>query len=117
MTIFSLSQNVYYDHMKERYRNVLVIDRTPIGALTSITRRVNFAPLSPFQYIPSANTGCKYVIIDPTDKMNFLEPSNIATLYTYLLSNGCTINTDITNMTFASKTQPILNLICFITVL
>ena len=27
------------------------------------------------------------------------------------------INTDITNMTFASKTQPILNLICFITVL
>lgn len=117
MTMFSLSQSLYYDRIQERYRNVLVIDRKPIGALSSITRRINFAPLSPFQYIPSANTGCKYVIIDPTDRMNFLEPNNIATLYTYLLSNGCTIDTSITNMTFASKTQSILDLICFITVL
>ena len=54
--------------------------------------------------------------MDPSDKSYLLDPRDIAALYSYLLSNGCTVNTDITNMTLKSGIMKPISLVAFVTV-
>ena len=117
-TTFSLACVPYYDQVNQCYKNVVTVDRQPTGVLVSVTKQLSFPPLSPFD-VPSncyRRNQCKYVVLDPSDKSYLLDPRDIAALYSYLLSNGCTVNTDITNMTLKSGIMKPISLVAFVTV-
>ena len=74
--------------------------------------------LSPFQVLGQCERydPCKYAILDPTNKTDLLNPLDIARLYNYLLMNGCTVDTALTQMTFSGPGAQPNGLLCFVTV-
>ena len=64
---YTLSTRVFLDKTTQCYSDVITINRYPVGPLASITRRVQFPPLSTFQQYGSCNScnsnDCGYAII------------------------------------------------------
>ena len=101
--------NTYY----KTYMNILTLSSMPRGPLSNMVYSMKFDKLSPFQYLPPGSPcifpECTMVIgkykIKPT--MNhtdtFMMTEDIPALFSYLETNGYTIDRSLTHMMFDSK--------------
>tara|TARA_Y100001970_G_scaffold294056_2_gene446336 strand:+ start:1534 stop:1899 length:366 start_codon:yes stop_codon:yes gene_type:complete len=111
--MYTLSGNPYYDNIKQCYRKILVINKEPDGPLRKICTRIKNTPPSPFK-APSVcctQPTCIWVVGTPNNYMCIDELPN---LFQFLIENGYTINTQITEMMERSVVKMDGNLICFI---
>lgn len=113
--VYTLTSQPYYDTCKQCYRNILTLNKEPIGPLKTIVKRINPPLLSPFQEPPMNccnQDKCVYAIYD---KDELACVNSIPELFSYLISNGYQIDTSLTTM--MQKSQVKINnnsLICFI---
>ena len=123
----SLFSEPYLDTYNQCYKNIITLNLVPQGPLRQIVRRIRFNPLSPFK----RETNCNKIqlcglalqsisnICYKTNGCGLMLVDEIPDLFSYLLSNGYTIDTKITNMLNKSDiqfdTQNGKTLICFIT--
>ena len=83
------------------YRKVLTINKIPEGALAGIVKTIKREKLSVFKqsYSPcSKNDACMNVILNPTDKNEYLFEEDLAELMTFLVENGYTIDTKLSKL-------------------
>jgi hypothetical protein len=112
----------YYDTNLQYYRNILILNKEPIGPLNKYIKKISMPYLSPFtnsfsndmNNTNNTNT-CLYAIIDFMDNTKLMCVNNIPDLFSFLINNGYIIDYNLTkiikNTTCASKN----NLICYIT--
>ena len=116
MTTYTISSRPFYDSFSQSYRNIYVVDRKPDGKFASITRQVHAPKLSPF--ISNENNCCNhkciYAIYDPDNLHQFLCIEKLGTLFSYLTTNGYSIDTTLTTMMNTSRVEFMKNFICFV---
>jgi hypothetical protein len=106
MVLYKFSSIVYYDHKNQCYKNVIAIDKKPEGPLKDYVRQERLEKLSPFNVSSPCDPykQCRYLIYkEKTSDFNSchcgpLLSEELDWLFDFLLSNGYTINTAITNM-------------------
>ena len=114
--MYQITSQVYLDKFEKCYRDIVVITPKPTNPiLESIVKPIRRKKLSPFDYNgpccePNA---CMHAFVDPADRCKLLCVKDIASLFGFLVSNGFTIDTNITKMMQDSDVK-IPNLICFI---
>lgn len=112
----------YYDTNLQYYRNILILNKEPIGPLNKYIKKISMPYLSPFTNSFSNdmnntnnNNTCLYAIIDFMDNTKLMCVNNIPDLFSFLINNGYIIDYNLTkiikNTTCASKND----LICYIT--
>mgnify|MGYP003327167314 CR=1 FL=1 len=118
--MYQLTSEVYLDKYNECYKKVIVLQPSPNDdVLKKITKLVNMEKLSPYKDRSPccSNNSCKYIICNPNNNSkcscDFLCVKDIHLLFNYLISNGYSVNTDLTKIMQDSDVK-IKNLICFI---
>lgn len=100
MTIYEIASFVFYNNHSYNYCNCVKINVMPSGALKNIVRKIPKPKLSPFdsfyEYCDESNR-CIYQLLHPETK-TILYESEIGVLFNFLITNGYTINTDITKI-------------------
>ena len=117
MSFYQLKSDIWLDKTNECYKKIIVITPKPTDiSLLDITKTINKVKLSPFKENSPccSQVNCIYTIMNPNNKSEMLHVQDVAFLFSYLITNGFTINTDITRIMLES-TVKIDNLICFIT--
>jgi len=111
MPTYQLTTQIFLD--KDCYKKIIVINKDPSGALASFVKKIKGPKLSPFQSNNCCeNTYCQRAILNPHQPTDILCMSQIGLLFSFLLDNGYTINTHLTEIM-----QPNLdNLICFFSI-
>lgn len=122
---FSLFMQPYLDKNNQCYKNIITLNLLPEGPLARITKRIPLYPLSPYNYpnYCGKNVNCALTLLSldycANDCSELMLVDEIPNLFSYLMSNGYTINSKITNMLNANNTQFNTNngktLICFVT--
>ena len=122
---FSLYSQPYLDTYNQCYKNIVTINAIPKGPLASIVKRIQFPALSEFKDYGSCNStkkcGLALLSIDDTCfcKNDLMDVNEVPNLISYLLSNGYTVDTNITKMLNQSDIRFQTNnaniLICFVT--
>ena len=116
--VYTLSLQVYRNTYTEDYQNIIVINMVPDGPLRNIVRRVQTPILSPFETPTDCrNKRCALVLIGSHGcfKNNYMTEDDIPNLFSFLTSNGYTIDTSVTKMmTKSGITMNDNKLICFI---
>ena len=130
--MYSLVSITYYDNCTQCYKKVIKLNRAPPpdSPLNQIIKRVGPIRLSPFQ-INSAFSGCSggvgggcsgcgntsqccnLLITSLQDKNHLMCIDDIPTLFSFLVTNGFTIDTSITKMMQNSNVKLSNDLICF----
>ena len=128
----SLFSQPYLDQYNQCYKNIVTINLPPQGPLEALVRKVTFPPLSEFKQpgpcSPLKTCGLALISLGRCNT-NFNSNSNfcsdlmvvdeVPTLFSFLLSNGYSIDTSITKMLNESDIRFDTNtgnkLICFIT--
>ena len=107
VTLFS---QPYLDRYNQCYKNIITVNLLPQGPLMNYVRRIQFPPLSPFK-IPSGNNcdkskqcGLALSSLEHCNT-NLMVTDEVPTLFSYLLSNGYSIDTSITRMLNDSDLQ------------
>lgn len=105
VTLFS---QPYLDKINQNYKNIVTVNFIPDGPLRHIVRRINFPPLSPFQqnnkYGLDCNSRLALLSLEHLNicyiknGTNLMLVDEVPNLFSFLLSNGYTIDTRITNM-------------------
>lgn len=115
--VYTIGVQPFYDNINECYTHILVIDRCPGPPLSSLIRTVNPPRLSPFQ----TNSGpccsyrkCVFALLDPGNPHRLLHPGDEAILFTYLASNGYTIDTSLTKIIKTAPVREGPRLLCII---
>ena len=122
----SLFSQPYLDSRNQCYKNIVVINLPPEGPLGNLVRQVNFLPLSEFKQ-PGPCSPLKICGLVLTSLQTpccgynneLMTVDEIPYLMSYLLSNGYSVDTKITEMfnnsgiTFNTNTGN--KLICYIT--
>jgi hypothetical protein len=99
---YIISSQIYYDTFNTCYKRIVTIDRMPIGILATITRRLTNTKLSDFKQSTSCCPieRCIFAIYNPTDNTSeLLTVERQGILISYLITNGYTINTTLTELT------------------
>jgi hypothetical protein len=114
-SVFTLSSRPYLDTTTQNYVNVVVLNHHPQGPLEKMVRQTKFAYLSPFQrnnnnnnnyYSCNNNNLCALTLVSPcNNKLGIMTVDEVPTLYSFLLSNGYTIDTSLTKMTMVTGIQ------------
>jgi hypothetical protein len=107
--------NSYY----KTYQNVITLNTMPLGPIADMVVPISIQKLSPFQEAGafSGNLGvrgnCTMVLLrypkavcggaNMKNTDSFMTADDIPSVISYLLSNGYTVNTDITKMMFKSR--------------
>ncbi len=94
MGTYAIFSRPYYDPYEQRYKNILTINKKPVGDLEKITRRVKFLPLSPFKRLHKEV--CGYGICLEDNKLSTTD--EIPELFSFLMTNGYKIDTILTKM-------------------
>jgi hypothetical protein len=98
ITIFS---QPYYDTYKQCYKNIITVNLVPNGPLRKLTRQIKLNKLSPFQ-VEGPCTPIEKCTLALVRKVNcncdLMTPDELPYLYSYLLSNGYQIETQLTKM-------------------
>ena len=121
MTTYALFSQVYLDTYNQCYKDIITINVPPRGPLGKITRRVIFYPLSTFKQPGPCNhrKPCGIGFASINNNCHLMTTGEIPELFSFLLSNGYTIDTSITKMLNDSDIQIGANdskkMICFIT--
>ena len=120
--MYTLSTQTYLDTYDKIYKKIIVINPKPVdnSVLNTITRELSPPKLSPFESTYSGTSYCASRCITALtticDKTQLMTPDDIPDLFNYLICNGCTINTNITQMMQTSKVAMSREILCFITV-
>lgn len=121
MNIYSLFYQPYLDSCQQCYKNIITINMIPNGPLQTLVKKIHFNKLSSFQESSSCNKreSCGYSLVSPVNLCSLLTVDDTPDLFSYLLSNGYTIDYQTTkllqknNFTFNSNSDK--QLLCFIT--
>jgi len=119
--MYLIKSEVYLDKINDCYKKILVISPNPTDKdpyLKSITKLLHREKLSPYQEPEQCCSveNCFYAFVNPNNICNkcaLLCVDEISILFTNLISNGYTIDTQITEVMQNSSVK-IQNLICFI---
>jgi len=118
MNTYTLFSQVYLDNYNQCYKNIITCNVPPKGPLEHILRRVIFYPLSTFKQ-PGHRQTCGIGFASIANSCHLMTTCEIPELFSFLLANGYTIDTSITNMLHDSDIQIGTNdskkMICFIT--
>lgn len=116
MAMYTISMQPFYDSFTQNYRNIYVLDRKPAGALTRIARQITAPKLSPFISNENSCCNCKciYAIYNPENPQEFLCIEQLGLLFSFLSSNGYTIDTQMTTMMQSSSVTFKKNFVCFV---
>jgi len=122
--MYTLTTEPFYDTCSQCYKNIIVINALPNGPLRSIVRRVHLNKLGPNRdYSQCAPTvKCKLALIGfemgccNNGGKNWMTPNEIPDLFSFLIANGYTIDTSITNMMSLGEVKLSNNnkILCFI---
>ena len=94
MASYAIFSQPYYDAYEQKYKNILTINKKPEGPLRQITKQIKFYPLSPFKRTDREQCGYAFCL-----EGNRLATTNeIPDLFSFLMTNGYTIDTPITKM-------------------
>ena len=115
MPTYQINSITHLDKFEECYKKIIVINQKPIGPLANLIRTITKEKLSPFQTTTSCCpvAACTYAILNPNHTTQLLCSDNIADLFSFLLTNGYTIQYELTKIMQQSHTK---NLICYITI-
>jgi len=83
------------------YRKVLTINKMPDGPLSGLIKIAKREKLSVFKQTCSPctkNDACMNVILNPSDKGEYLFEEDLAELMTFLVENGYTIDTKLSKL-------------------
>jgi len=116
MATFTLTSQPFYDQYNKCYKNIITINNHPQGPLKKLVRQIKLPPLSPFQvpgpcnpiqkcalalqsiqnnhFYYSTSSGCGKIY----SGCGLMTPDELPDLYSFLLSNGYQIETQLTNM-------------------
>lgn len=115
MPTYQLTSEVYLDKQNKCYKKIITINTSPDDPiLNNIVKTVRREKLSEFQgYGNPCNCykHCLYAILHPKNLRNFLCLDDIAELFTFLTTNGYTIDTSISKLLLKKNKD----IICFIT--
>lgn len=118
MATYTLFSQVYLDTYNQCYKNIITINIPPKGPLEKMMRRVIFYPLSTFKQ-PGLRQTCGIGFASINNSCRLMTTCEIPEFFSFLLSNGYTIDTSITKMLNDSDIQLGANdskkIICFIT--
>jgi hypothetical protein len=116
MVLYKFSVIIYYDNYNQCYKNVICIDKNPDGPLKNYVRQERLEKISPFNVSNPCNPykNCRFLIFRDNDcKCGPLLAEDADWLFDFLISNGYTINTSITNMVNKSSFRFNEQLLCF----
>ena len=102
----------YLDTINKTYKKIITINNNPDGPLKNYVKHFNAPKLSPFK--SNENQSCKYGIISFLDNNEFMTVNETSELFSYLISNGYTIDTTITSMMQNSDIKLDNKLLCYI---
>lgn len=115
MPTYQLSAYVYLNSCDECYQKIVIINEMPIGPLKSLIKTIPNKKLSPFQShsnccpIPP----CIFGILHPQDHSKLICMKDIADLFSFLITNGYTIQYELTKI-MQQSSEKIDKLICYI---
>ena len=117
MPTYQLRAVVYLDKRNDCYKKIVIINQKPQGPLQTLVRSLHIPKPSPFTTYNNCSPSpyCHQAIMHPTKPKEFLCMNEIADLFSFLTTNGYTINTEITKM-MMQGTEKIDKLICFISI-
>ena len=110
METYVITTEPYYDTKKKYYKNVLIIDRIPLGPLKNYVKQIQIQSISPFK---KTENKCYYGVYNTNNEL--MDADNYYELYLFLLNNSYTINTELTNMINKQTFKSSRNLLSFIT--
>ena len=120
MTIYSLYSTVYLNQLDKCYRHIIIINKIPNGALSTITKQIKNNKLSTFNNNYSnccPVEHCIYAITKIDNYSELMKLNDIDNLFSFLSDNGYTIDTNITNMMNDSNIKyDNKRLICYISI-
>ena len=100
----------YLNPHSKQYQNILVLDKMPLGPLSTFVVRFNPRKLSPFQVDDDDDmfNRCHFAI--RRNDRSFLTVDDIPSLLSYLTSNGYTIDSQLTKV--VQKTNHNKHFVC-----
>lgn len=115
---YAISSQSYYDCYNQCYKNILTINKNPHGILSTIVKRIQTPPLSPFQEFSACcpTKNCAFAFYKIHNNCELMTPDDIPELFNFLISNDYKIDTSITKMMNSSEVRMTNKLICFITI-
>tara|TARA_B100000424_G_scaffold250337_1_gene224953 strand:+ start:3726 stop:4088 length:363 start_codon:yes stop_codon:yes gene_type:complete len=116
MQIYLLKTMPYYDSLNQSYKNILVLNKRPIGPLEKIIKRISLQKLSPFQTTPIScpPPSCVFAINSLQCVHDLMCEDEIPNLFEFLLNNNYVIDSQITKILQKTSVQLNGNLICMI---
>jgi hypothetical protein len=117
---FTIFSQPYYDPYKQCYKHIVTINSIPLGPLQQLTKQIKLNRLSPFQVEGPCTPieKCTLALVSLVNCSDLMTPDELPNLYSFLLSNGYQIETQLTNMMNQSVVKTNNNnkqLICNIT--
>ena len=126
MPTYTLSVQPYLDQHNKCYQKIITINVKPIGPLSKYVKLIHPPKLSPFKENSPCCTqeNCVYVIThissDSSNSSNccnnFMYIDDIPNLFSFLTSNGYTIDSNLTKIMQKSDVRLSNNLLCFISI-
>ena len=117
--IFTLFVEPILDSYTQTYLNVITLSNMPLGPLSEMVKMISLQKLSPFMEIGTNSgilnnglgLGCTYVLMKypvkgggvPKSIDGYMRPDDIPALFSYLSSNGYTIDNNLTSMMNKSR--------------
>ncbi len=100
METYMISSTIYLDQLHKCYKKILTIKPEPSEPLKTYTRRIHLPKLSPFKQNSCCEPveRCTYAIMNPSAPGEFLRFEDINELFSLLLTNNYTINSELTNL-------------------
>ena len=118
MEVYSVVNRPLYNDKNKCYCKILALDREPKLPLKNISKQISFPKISPFKVnnycCDDKNENCGYVLLNPKDLTKIANVNDLPIIFSWLFSNGYTINTSITNMLHESAVKMHNPLICII---
>jgi hypothetical protein len=116
MNTYQLSTHIYLDSIAECYKKIIIINQMPKGPLQSYIRTIQNKKLSPFQSNSNCcpEPACLFAILNPKTG-GLLCMNEIATLFSFIILKGYTIQYNLTKIMLKS-TEKINKLICYISI-
>jgi hypothetical protein len=116
---YTLTMQPYYEYINQCYRNILTLNKEPVGPLKSIVKRLNPPKLSEFNQLTYNNECCYerkciYAIYNLDNKNELMCVDNISNLFEYLINNNYTIDKSLTKIFEKSPVKLTNPMICFI---
>ena len=114
--MYTLTTRVYLDRCSQQYKNIIMINQIPEGALRIFVRRIRLPPLvsRTMDSNYDDHQSCGLALLSFIGREHWMTPDEIPDLYSFLYSNGYQIDTSITKMMNTSEVRlNNRNILCF----